>query len=141
MKFIHLLLCSVFTFFVLYGPQPILPLLAKSYQLTSAEAGLLMTATMLPLAIAPLLYGYLLLRINSLSLLRLALLLLAISCALFPLAQTFQQLLIIRFLHGLLLPAALTAMTITSIQYTYSWKDSSQLGLDSRAICCNRGPR
>lgn len=122
MKFIHLLLCSVFTFFVLYGPQPILPLLAKSYQLTSAEAGLLMTATMLPLAIAPLLYGYLLLRINSLSLLRLALLLLAISCALFPLAQTFQQLLIIRFLQGLLLPAALTAMTsYIGEHYRYSY--------------------
>ena len=58
MKFIHLLLCSVFTFFVLYGPQPILPLLARDHSLSEAEAGLLMTVTMLPLAIAPLAYGY-----------------------------------------------------------------------------------
>lgn len=122
MKFIHLLLCSVFTFFVLYGPQPILPLLAKSYHLTSAQAGLLMTVTMLPLAVAPLVYGYLLLRINSLSLLKIALFLLGISCALLPLSQTFQQLLIIRFLQGLLLPAALTAMTsYIGEHYRYSF--------------------
>lgn len=122
MKFIHLLLCSVFTFFVLYGPQPILPLLAKSYHLTSAQAGLLMTVTMLPLAVAPLVYGYLLLRINSLSLLKIALFLLGISCALLPLSQTFQQLLIIRFFQGLLLPAALTAMTsYIGEHYRYSF--------------------
>ena len=111
MKFIHLLLCSVFTFFVLYGPQPILPLLASDHSLSEAEAGLLMTVTMLPLAIAPLAYGYILLNADPLKLLKWAFLALAISCFLFPLATSFESLLFIRFIQGLILPAALTAMT------------------------------
>ena len=111
MKFAHLLLCSVFTFFVLYGPQPILPELAKSYALSSAQAGLLMTATMLPLAIAPLLYGVFLMRIAPLKLLQLSFFLLAVSSALFPLASSFSELLILRAVQGAILPACLTAMT------------------------------
>ena len=111
MKFIHLLLCSLFTFFVLYGPQPILPLLAVHYDLSASQAGLLMTATMFPLAVAPLVYGYILLKINTLKLLKWALWGLALSCVLLPLSGNFEQLLMIRLLQGLLLPAALTAMT------------------------------
>lgn len=111
MKFAHLLLCSVFTFFVLYGPQPILPELAKSYALNSAQAGLLMTATMLPLAIAPLVYGVFLMRVAPLALLQGSFLLLALSCALFPLASSFSELLLLRTVQGAILPACLTAMT------------------------------
>ena len=111
MKFTHLLLCSLFTFFVLYGPQPILPLLASHYNLSASQAGLLMTATMLPLAISPLVYGYILLKVNTLKLLKWALAGLAVSCVLLPLSGTFEQLLLVRLLQGLLLPAALTAMT------------------------------
>lgn len=111
MKFIHLLLCSVFTFFVLYGPQPILPELAEVFSLTSYQAGLLMTATMLPLAIAPLVFGYLLLRVNAIRLLKMTLAMLSVTCLLLPLATSFEQLLVIRLMQGVLLPAALTAMT------------------------------
>jgi YNFM family putative membrane transporter len=105
------MLCSLFTFFVLYGPQPILPLLSEHYDLSVSQAGLLMTVTMLPLAIAPLVYGYILLKVNTLKLLKWALAGLALTCFLLPLSRTFEHLLIIRLLQGLLLPAALTAMT------------------------------
>ena len=70
-----------------------------------------MTVTMLPLAIAPIVYGYLLLKINPVRLLQIALAGLALSCLLLPLTQSFQQLITVRFCQGLILPAALTAMT------------------------------
>ncbi|HEX7503689.1 MAG TPA: hypothetical protein VF336_00355, partial [Syntrophales bacterium] len=44
----------------IYAPQPILPLLAEEFGLTTSGGALLMTAVMLPLGIAPLFYGLLL---------------------------------------------------------------------------------
>ena len=37
---------------------PLLPLLAHSFDVSAGQAGLLMTVTMLPLAVAPIVYGY-----------------------------------------------------------------------------------
>lgn len=111
MRFPHLLICSVFIFFVLYAPQPLLSLFATEFNVTPAVAGSLMTATMLPLAIAPLVYGLFLAKRNPLLILRIAMLFLGISCLLFIYAPSFELLLLVRFLQGLTLPAALTAMT------------------------------
>lgn len=95
---------------VLYAPQPLLPLLASLYEVNEPTAGLVMTATMLPLALAPLSYGYLLGYIPPQSLLKISLLLLALLTALTGLAQTFTQLLLIRFVQGLVIPSSLTAI-------------------------------
>ncbi|WP_404341414.1 MFS transporter [Pseudoalteromonas mariniglutinosa] len=111
MRFTHLLICSVFIFFVLYAPQPLLGLFAEQFSVLPATAGSLMTATMLPLAIAPLVYGLLLANREPLLILKIAMLVLALSCILFANAPSFELLLLIRFLQGLTLPAALTAMT------------------------------
>lgn len=111
MQLIQLLGCSVFIFFVLYAPQPLLGLFSKQFSVTPAAAGSLMTATMLPLAVAPLLYGLLLAKRNPLQVLRIAMLILAFSCILFTWATRFELLLVIRFIQGLTLPAALIAMT------------------------------
>lgn len=96
--------------FVLYAPQPLLPLFADLYGVNEPTAGLIMTATMLPLAIAPLSYGYLLGYVQILGLLRFSLLLLAILTAITGLVQNFPQLLIVRFLQGMIIPASLTAV-------------------------------
>lgn len=96
--------------FVLYAPQPLLPFFGSLYGVNEPSAGLIMTATMLPLAIAPLSYGYLLGYVQVLGLLRLSLLLLAILTALTGFVQTFPQLLIVRFLQGMIIPASLTAV-------------------------------
>ena len=96
--------------FVLYAPQPLLPIFAHLYGLSEASAGLLMTVTMLPLAIAPLSYGYLLSFVQPLQVLRYSLLLLAIMTCLTALAQTFPQMLLVRFIQGLIIPASLTAV-------------------------------
>jgi len=111
MRLIQLLGCSVFIFFVLYAPQPLLGLFAEQFSVLPAAAGSLMTATMLPLAIAPLFYGLLLAKRNPLQILRTAMLVLALSCILFIWATSFELLLTIRFIQGLTLPAALIAMT------------------------------
>ena len=111
MRLPHLLVCSVFIFFVLYAPQPLLSLFASEFSVAPAVAGSLMTATMLPLAIAPLVYGVLLAKHNPLLILRIAMVFLGLSCLLFIYVPSFELLLLVRFLQGLTLPAALTAMT------------------------------
>lgn len=111
MRLPHLLICSVFIFFVLYAPQPLLSLFSREFNVLPAVAGSLMTATMLPLAIAPFLYGLFLAKRNPLKILRIAMIFLGLSCLLFTLAPSFKLLLLVRFLQGLTLPAALTAMT------------------------------
>lgn len=44
-------------FCVLYAPQPMLSELAERFMVSEAEAGLLVSVTLIPLAIAPLSYG------------------------------------------------------------------------------------
>jgi len=104
------LTAAALNIFVLYAPQPLLPLFATLYGVSEPTAGLAMTATMLPLALAPLSYGYLLGYIQPLRLLRISLLLLAILTAFTGIVQTFPQLLIVRFLQGIIIPASLTAV-------------------------------
>ena len=118
MRFIHLLYSSIFIFFVLYAPQPLLPLFSNIFNVSPAVAGSLMTATMIPLAIAPLLYGFLFQKLNTLKILQYTMVILAITCLIFPFIKTFELLLFFRVLQGLLLPAALTAMT-SHIGQTY----------------------
>ena len=111
MRFAHLLICSVFIFFVLYAPQPLLSLFASEFNVPPALAGSLMSVTMLPLAIAPLVYGLFLAKQNPLIILRIAMFILGVNCILFTVAPSFELLLLVRFIQGLTLPAALTAMT------------------------------
>ncbi|KZN28733.1 hypothetical protein N480_08180 [Pseudoalteromonas luteoviolacea S2607] len=111
MSIFHLMLCSVVTFFVLYAPQPLLAQFAQQYAITPAKTGLLMTVTMLPLAVAPICYGLLLANYSKLKVLKITMLLLALCSALISIQQHFELFLLLRFVEGLLLPAALTAMT------------------------------
>lgn len=104
-------IAAVFCFFVLYAPQPLLPIFAKNYAISTASAGTLMTATLIPLAIAPLLYGYVLVRIAATTLLRLAVLALAISCIAFAQSNSYHFALVVRLAQGIVLPAALTSIT------------------------------
>ncbi|WP_440055095.1 MFS transporter [Pseudoalteromonas sp. T1lg65] len=111
MPIFHLLLCSMFIFFVLYAPQPLLAEFADMFEISASQSGLLMSVTMLPLAIAPICYGIFLAQRNMLTTLKWVMIALACSCVLFPHMPTFTALLTLRLLQGLLLPAALTSMT------------------------------
>jgi MFS transporter, YNFM family, putative membrane transport protein len=101
---------TVFAYVVLYSPQPLLPFFAGTFGVTKSQAALLITVTMLPMSIAPLSYGFLLESLSATKLLRWAMFLLAITVAGFACATSFDVLLVVRFLQGLLLPAALTSI-------------------------------
>ncbi len=115
---------AVFAYFVLYAPQPLLPAFANEYGIGISQAGALMTATLIPLALAPLFYGYLLSAISPAKLLRYAVFCMGLSCLAFANSHSYDFSWAIRFLQGLLLPAALTA--ITTYIGTYSLADELQ---------------
>jgi len=104
------LIATVVSFSTLYIPQPMLPLLAENFGVTASEAGLLMTVAMLPLAIAPSVYGYFLQAIPAKLMLTVALALLALNQVCFYFADEFWHLIVLRLLQGLLLPAIFTAL-------------------------------
>jgi len=104
------LIATVISFATLYIPQPMLPLLAERFGVAPGEAGLLMTAAMLPLAFAPVFYGYFLQAIPARLMLIAALGLLALNQLCFYLVDAFWQLILLRLLQGLLLPAIFTAL-------------------------------
>jgi len=104
------LIATIIAFSTLYIPQPMLPMLAENFGVTAGEAGLLMTLAMLPLALAPVLYGYFLQAIPARLMLTVALSLLALDQLCFYFADEFWHLLALRFLQGLLLPAIFTAL-------------------------------
>ncbi|MDH3632367.1 MAG: MFS transporter [Gammaproteobacteria bacterium] len=104
------LIATVVSFSTLYIPQPMLPLLAESFGISAGEAGLLMTVAMLPLAIAPSVYGYFLQAIPAKLMLTVALALLALDQVCFYFANEFWHLIVLRLLQGLLLPAIFTAL-------------------------------
>ena len=104
------LIATVISFSTLYIPQPMLPLLAARFDVTPGEAGLLMTVAMLPLAFAPVVYGYFLQAIPARLMLIIAFGLLSLNQLCFYLVDAFWQLILLRLLQGLLLPAIFTAL-------------------------------
>ena len=104
------LIATVISFSTLYIPQPMLPLLAESFGVSAGEAGLLMTVAMLPLAIAPSVYGYFLQAIPAKLMLTVALVLLMFDQVCFYFVDEFWHLIVLRLLQGLLLPAIFTAL-------------------------------
>lgn len=94
----------------LYVPQPLLALLSSEFQVSSASASLLISVTLLPLGIAPVLYGFWLESLSAVRLLRIAVLLLALSEIPFLWLTDFNSLILLRLGQGLLLPAILTAL-------------------------------
>ena len=87
-----------------------LPMLAEQFSISSADAGLLMTATLLPLGLAPIIYGYFLQAIPAKLILSVAMTLLMLDQFAFYLASEFWHLILLRSLQGLLLPAIFTAL-------------------------------
>ena len=104
------LVATVVAFSTLYVPQPMLPLLAEVFGISAGQAGLLMTVAMLPLAVAPIVYGYILQAVPAKLMLIVALTLLCLDQLCFYFATEFWHLLLLRLIQGLLLPAIFTAL-------------------------------
>ena len=104
------LYATVWAFAAIYPPQPILPVLATEFAVSPAEASLLITATLLPLGFASVLYGFLLEAVAARALLRVSVGLLALAQLPFLWLESFWLLVAVRALQGLLLPAVLTGL-------------------------------
>lgn len=96
-------------FCTLYTPQPILPQLARDFDVPITSAALMITVVLLPLGIAPVLYGYFLQAVPARTMLLASLSLISLGQLALFFATEFWQLLALRFIQGLLLPALFTA--------------------------------
>jgi YNFM family putative membrane transporter len=102
--------CTIVGFAVLYSTQPLLPLLADQWQRPIDDLALLTTATMIPLAIAPLVYGYVLEHMSTKHLLIASFAALTIAQLLLGLGPDYPLFLALRSFQGLVLPAVFTAL-------------------------------
>lgn len=105
-----LLLMTVIVFSVMYVPQPLAPVLTQSLGVDAAAVGLLVSVTLIPLAVAPLTYGVILRRLPALEVLRWAMVSLALSCIALAWVQNYWPFLIWRGIQGLIMPAIFTAL-------------------------------
>jgi MFS transporter, YNFM family, putative membrane transport protein len=109
----HLLIaqyCAILVFSALYAPQPLLPVLADAFAVSESRAALLITVSLLPLAVAPIAYGFLLQRLSARRLLISATWLLALSHFAVAAVDDFEVLLALRLAQGLIVPALLTSL-------------------------------
>ncbi len=105
------LITTVSVYASVYAPQPILPLLAGEFGLTTSGGALLMTAVLLPLSFAPLFYGLLLESQPAKRMLLITIGILALLQAAFGAAESYGQLIAARLFQGACVPAILAAIT------------------------------
>jgi YNFM family putative membrane transporter len=121
------LLTTFIAFCALYAPQPILPRLAAEFAVSPSTAALLITVTLIPLGLAPIVYGYLLEAVPARSLLMVAVSGLALCQLAFALVGVFglgfAWLVALRVIQGLLFPAIFTAL----VTYSASMSAPSQV--------------
>src|SRR6056297_678911 len=110
LELVPIILTSVLALSALYAHQPLLPALQLEFGISREAAAALTTVTFIPLALAPLVYGYLLETVSPIRILKLAVPLLALSALFFAVATSYPQLLAIRLFQGLLIPALLTSL-------------------------------
>ncbi|TCK59381.1 MFS transporter [Seleniivibrio woodruffii] len=109
-EFLILMFATVMTISSLYAPQPVQPIIAEEFGLSMSAASLLTTATMAPLAIAPVFYGYILESVSAGRVLIYSLAFLCVCQFLFFFSNTFALLVAARFLQGCAIPAVLTGI-------------------------------
>ncbi len=110
-EFLTLLAVTLFTFSVMYAPQPLLYTIQKIYpEYSDATIALLMTVILIPLGIAPLIYGFFLSSLDTKLVLQCCVGLLCISCLGLYITSSFNVILFFRLIHGLAIPAILTCI-------------------------------
>ena len=123
------LLTTFLVFCTLYTPQPLLPQLAAEFGVSMTDAALLITVTLIPLGLAPVLYGYFLQAIPARTLLRIALAFLIVDQLALFFATEFWQLILLRGLQGLLMPALFTSLMTYCASMAQPDKVRSTMGL------------
>ena len=109
-EILPILFNTILALSVLYAPQPLLPVLSQHFGVSREAAAALTTVTFIPLALAPLAYGYLLETVSPVRVLKITVPLLALTELLFAGTSSFPLLIFIRLIQGLLVPAILTSL-------------------------------
>ena len=107
---ILVLMTTILGFASLYIPQPILPELARSFSISASQSALLISITMFPMAIAPIIYGYFLQSVSAKRLLLISIVGISLCQFIFAFSTQYELALFSRALLGLVLPATFTAL-------------------------------
>jgi len=110
----RVVIITILEFFVIYGPQPLLPILSRYFSRPKSETGLLLTAIMIPLSLAPIAFGFLYKKISATKLLNISIFLLAILTLACGVMNSLWMLIALRCLQGILLAIIIT-MILTYI--------------------------
>lgn len=98
------------TLAMMYAPQPLYNAMARDLHVGQGQMALLVTVVLLPLAFAPLAYGFLLEAVDAGNVLFRSMCCLAVLQAAIAFAPLWWQILLLRCGQGLLAPAMLTAL-------------------------------
>ena len=102
--------CIIIVLSVMYATQPLQPLLAKEFDISITKASQFTAVIMLFLAISPIIYGYILEKVNAKKMLINSSIVLFITNILLGLSSTYELFLLFRTIEALVVPAILTSL-------------------------------
>lgn len=105
---ICILYATLMTLSLIYAPQPLTPLLGQYFGLSVHTASLIVSLTLLPMAIAPAIYGYFLEKFSSKKILVTSMFICSILQFVGTLSSDFSVFLSLRLLQSIFFPAILT---------------------------------
>ena len=102
--------CIIIVLSVMYATQPLQPLLAKEFNISITKASQFTAIIMLFLAISPIIYGYILEKVNAKKMLISSSIILFITNIFLGLSTTYELFLLFRTIEALVVPAILTSL-------------------------------
>lgn len=102
------LYATLMTLSLMYAPQPLTPLLGQYFDISVHSASLIVSLTLLPLAIAPAVYGYFLEKFSSKKILVASMFASSIFQLISTFSSDFSVFLTLRLLQSIFFPAILT---------------------------------
>lgn len=102
--------CIIIVLSVMYATQPLQPLLAKEFNISITKASQFTAVIMLFLAISPIIYGYILEKVNAKKMLINSSIVLFITNILLGLSSSYELFLLFRTIEALVVPAILTSL-------------------------------
>jgi MFS transporter, YNFM family, putative membrane transport protein len=102
--------CIIIVLSVMYATQPLQPLLSKEFNISITKASQFTAIIMLFLAISPIIYGYILEKVNAKKMLINSSIILFISNIFLGLSTSYELFLLFRTIEALVVPAILTSL-------------------------------
>ena len=105
-----LVYCIIVVLSVMYATQPLQPLLAKEFNVSMTKASHFTAVIMLFLALSPIIYGYILEKVNAKKMLINSSLVLFVTNIFLGLSTTYELFIFFRTIEALVVPAILTSL-------------------------------